>query len=175
MILPVDKNFFDEYFAKSDGVTTLEIHTRSVINDGINLLLTLPLTKEEKAKWIDILVKTAVLHDIGKIHKDFISAMEGERTGIRHELVSLLLCINYLQLEENILFAIATHHRGVVNMSSDIKGTLKPNQIGKYIEYWYEADSSIFQSWIIKEWLKLFDLDDIVIEQESIKKLPKEL
>lgn len=175
MILPVDKNFFDEYFAKSDGVTTLEIHTRSVINAGINLLLSLPLSKEEKAKWIDILVKTAVLHDIGKIHKDFISAMEGERTGIRHELVSLLLCINYLQLDDNILFAIATHHRGVVNMSSDTKGTLKPNQIGKYMEYWYEADSSIFQSWIIKEWLELFDLDDTVIEQESIKKLPKEL
>lgn len=176
MNLQMNKSCFDRFFAKSDGITTLEMHTRSVVCAGKNLLLSLPLSKEEKAVWEEKLVKCAVLHDIGKIHKDFISILDGnESNGIRHELVSLLLCINYLELDEDILFAIATHHKGIVDTSSDRKGVLIPNQIGQYIEYWHDTDSSIFQSKIIKDWLELFELNSAVIEQDIVKKLPREL
>lgn len=172
----MNKNYFDRFFAKSDGFTTLEMHTRSVLSAGKNLLLSLPLSTEEITVWGEKLYKYAVLHDIGKIHKDFISILDGkEGNGIRHELVSLLLCVNFLELDEDTLFAIGTHHKGIIDTSSDTKGTLIPNHISQYLEYWYDSDRPIFQSEIIRQWLQLFGLKDAVIEKGTMKKIPHEL
>lgn len=172
----MSKNYFDQFLAKSDGVTTLEMHTRHVITAGKNLLCSLPLKEEEKTYWEEKLVKVAVLHDLGKIHKEFVSRINGQKGGdIRHELVSLLFCVNYLQLEDDELFAIATHHKGVIDTHSDTRGTLSPFQISDYTKQWYEADSSIFAQDNIQNWLKIFDLGIRTIEQEAIKELPKNI
>lgn len=172
----MNNNYFDQFFAKSDGVTTLTMHTQHVVTAGRNLLLSLPLTQEEREFWNEKLVRVAVLHDLGKIHKAFVSRLAGQEVGdIRHELISLLLCINYLKLEDDELFAIATHHKGVADTHLQTKGTLSINQIVEYITYWYEADSSIFESDNILLWLRIFELKLDVIQQETVKELPKNI
>ncbi|MBX3253237.1 MAG: CRISPR-associated helicase Cas3' [Chitinophagaceae bacterium] len=171
----MNNSYFDRFFAKSDGITTLEMHTRHVITAGRNLLLSLPLSEEERIYWEEKLFRCAVLHDIGKIHREFVSRLNGNRGGnIRHELVSLLFCINYLQLEDDELFAIATHHKGVVDTHSETKGTLSPNQISEYLEQWHDADASIFQRKNVLDWVQIFGLNIETIERGSVKKLPKE-
>ena len=172
----MSKSYFDQFFAKSDGVTTLEMHTRHVITAGENLLLTLPLNEEEKKYWKEKLVRMAVLHDLGKIHNEFVSRLNGQKSGnIRHELVSLLFCINYLQLEDDELFAIATHHKGIVDTHSETKGTLSPNQTGDYIKQWYNSDKSIFSTEHVQNWLHLFALNTEVIQQDLVTELPKHI
>lgn len=170
------ENYFDQFFAKSDGVTTLKMHTQHVATAGKNLLCSLPLKQEEREFWSKKLVRVAVLHDLGKIHKTFVSRLSGQDVGdIRHELISLLLCINFLKLEDDELFAIATHHKGVVDTHLQTKGTLSINQIVDYITYWYEADSSIFELGVIELWLKIFGLNLEVIQQGTKKELPKNI
>jgi CRISPR-associated endonuclease/helicase Cas3 len=172
----MNNSYFDHFFAKSDGITTLEMHTRHVITAGRNLLLSLPLNEEERIYWEEKLFRCAVLHDLGKIHREFVNRLNGNRGGnIRHELISLLFCINYLQLEDDELFAIATHHKGVVDTHAETKGTLSPNQISGYIEQWYESDSLIFTLENVQDWIQIFGLNTETFEQGSVKKLPKEL
>ncbi len=172
----MNNNYFDQFFAKSDGVTTLEMHTRNVIIAGENLLRSLPLNEEERRYWIEKLTRVAVLHDLGKIHQTFISRLAGQKGGeIRHELVSLLFCINYLQLEDDELFAIATHHKGIVDTHLETKGTLSIHHVVDYITHWYDSDNSIFAVDNMKKWLNLFDLDTEVIQQDAVKELPKNI
>ncbi|NLR66617.1 CRISPR-associated helicase Cas3' [Chitinophaga varians] len=171
----MSKQYFDQFWAKGDGVTTLEMHTRHVITAAINLLKSLPLNESEREYWERKMVRCAVLHDLGKIHKEFVEKLKGHKEGgIRHELVSLLLCINYLQLDNDELFAIATHHKGIVD-THGLKGSFLLNQIIEYIEQWYNSDSSIFQSRHILDWLQIFGLSMPIVEQEPVKKLPKEM
>ena len=88
-------NFFDTFYAKSDGITTLQMHTEHVITAGINLLSNLPFTLEEKAYWAEKLFRCAVLHDLGKIHAEFQKRLNGDtNTSIRHEIISLWFCEN---------------------------------------------------------------------------------
>ena len=172
----MDKSFFDKYYAKSDGVTTLEMHTWHVITAGLNLLDALSLTKEEREYWREKLVRCAVLHDLGKIHAEFVKRLKGEgRTEIRHELVSLLFCINFLELDKDELFAIATHHKGIVDTQSGTKGILSPDHIGDFTQQWFDSDSAIFQREVVFQWLQLFSLNTLVTEREIIKLLPTEL
>ncbi|WP_437917929.1 CRISPR-associated helicase Cas3' [Sphingobacterium sp. LRF_L2] len=172
----MNKNYFDQFFAKSDGVTTLEMHTRHVITAGENLLRSLPLNGEERRHWNEKLVRVAVLHDLGKIHKDFVKRLSGEKSSdIRHELVSLLFCIKYLHLDDDELFAIATHHKGIVNTHSTAKGTLSPDHIINYITEWYDADLAIFSIENMQAWLNIFDIEDDLVLQNSVKELPKDV
>lgn len=172
----MSKSYFDQFFAKSDGVTTLEMHTRHVITAGENLLRSLPLNEEERKYWNEKLVRVAVLHDLGKIHNEFVGRLNGQKGGdIRHELVSLLFCINYLQLEDDELFAIATHHKGVVDTHSERRGTLSPDHIINYITHWYNSDNSIFVKENMQNWLSVFGLKAETIQQDSVKELPKEV
>lgn len=172
----MSKSFFDQFWAKSDGITTLEMHTRHVVTAARNLLSSLPLSEEERMYWEGKMVRCAVLHDLGKIHREFVERLKGNKGGtIRHELVSLLLCINYLQLENEELFAIATHHKGVVDTHSDTKGIFLFNHISEYVEQWYNSDPSIFQSKSVRDWLEIFSLNTEVIEQDAVKKLPREM
>jgi len=166
----MNKDYFDQFFAKSDGVTTLKMHTQHVITAGENLLCSLPLNDEERKYWKEKLVRIAVLHDLGKIHKEFVNRLSGQKSGdIRHELVSLLFCINYLQLDDDELFAIATHHKGIVDTHSAIKGTLSPDQISEYITYWYGSDNLIFAEKNIQNWLNIFGLKEETIQQDEVK------
>lgn len=172
----MNKDYFDQFFAKSDGVTTLKMHTRHVITAGENLLCSLPLNDEERKYWKEKLVRIAVLHDLGKIHKEFVNRLTGQKSeDIRHELVSLIFCINYLQLDDDELFAIATHHKGIVDTHSGIKGTLSLLQISEYIAHWYDSDNLIFAEKNIQNWLNIFGLKEETIQQDVIKELPRNI
>jgi len=150
--------FFDKFFAKSDGETTLEMHTRHVLTAGMLLLERLSLTETEKSFWKEKLPRIIVFHDLGKIHQYFVARLNGSKVSIRHELISAMLCESFLDLEIDELFAIATHHRGVVNILSDMSGTLDFDQVATLPEQWYEADQEIFSKTIVEEWQKLFGL-----------------
>lgn len=172
----MSKQYFDQFFAKSDGLTTLEMHTRHVITAGKNLLFSLNLNEEERIYWEEKLIRCAVLHDLGKIHKEFVGKLNGDTGGsIRHELVSLLFCLNFLQLDEDEIFAIATHHKGIVDSHSDKRGTLSQTQLSNYIKQWYEADASIFSIQNINSWLSIFDLKTQTIQSDVVKEIPKYL
>lgn len=152
------RSYFDKFYAKSDGETTLEMHTRHVLIAGMHLIERLVLTETEKSKWREKLYRMVVFHDLGKIHQFFVQRLNGSKVSIRHELVSAMLCENFLKLESDELFAIATHHRGVVNTFSDMRGTFSPDQLGSFPAQWYEADKEIFSQNLVEEWQKLFDL-----------------
>lgn len=150
------------------------MHTRHVITAGENLLRSLPLSKDERKYWEEKLFRVSVLHDLGKIHKEFVNRLNGQKSGdIRHELVSLLFCVNYLQLEDDELFAIATHHKGVVDKGK--KGTFSQTQLSDYIEQWYESDNPIFEEKKIQSWLNLYDLSVVTIQQDAVRELPKNI
>lgn len=171
----MDKRFFDQFYAKSDGVTTLEQHTRHVITAGLNLLNSLSLNEDEKKYWRDKFIRCAVLHDLGKIHKEFIKRLNDEKgVPIRHEIVSLLFCVNYLQIDDDELFAIATHHKGVVDDFSK-HNVLSQNEIGVYVQQWYELDRTIFTRDLIESWLKIFDINIPLKEQAFVKLLPRKI
>lgn len=113
-------NPFD-FFAKSNGVKLHE-HTEHVRVAVQSLLDRLPLSPEEKSGWLPVLVECAVLHDIGKAHKDFQANLKSKRplNAIRHEVVSLWICTTFLEgLTNEQLFAIATHHKGVTGGLDD--------------------------------------------------------
>lgn len=168
----MDNSFFDQFFAKSDGETTLEMHTRHVITAGLRLINSLALTNSEKALWKEKIIRTAVLHDLGKIHRDFIERLDGNRNiNIRHEIVSLVFCLNFLKIEESELFAIATHHKGLVEVGTDKKGLLAINQLNKSVKYWIEVDKEIFRKQVIEKWLQIFDLNLDTFDSEEIKEI----
>lgn len=171
----MDRAYFDKFYAKSDGETTLEMHTRHVLTAGMHLLDRLPLKDAEKSMWKDKLHRMIVFHDLGKIHRFFVERLNGSKVSIRHELVSAMLCINYLELEIDELFAIATHHRGVVNTLSDMRGTFSPDELGSFPEQWYEANKGIFSKNIVDAWQKLFDLDLATAEDSEVKFFSKDV
>jgi CRISPR-associated endonuclease/helicase Cas3 len=105
-----------KYLAKSNGLS-LQDHTQDVLESAKNLLERLPLEQSEKEKWLPKLLRCSLLHDIGKIHKSFqqnlVCKNASSRTKIRHELISLWICEKFLELPDDELFAIATHHKEV--------------------------------------------------------------
>ncbi len=152
------KEFFDKFLAKSDG-TTLAQHTSHVIKAGSNLLDRLPLSIEEKEYWSLKLITSIVLHDLGKIHPYFQERLAGNRNlSIRHELVSLWFCENFLELSDDVLFAISTHHRGVVPHSDDYK-RLEIADMKNVMPVLYEKAKELLTAQTIKEWVYLFHLN----------------
>lgn len=104
--------------AKSDGTTLLK-HTFAVIETGLNLLQSLPLPYEHRSVIKQHFIEAAILHDLGKVHPLFQKRLTGDRNScIRHELVSLWFAAIFLELDNAVLFAIATHHKGVVSESN---------------------------------------------------------
>jgi len=165
--------FFDKYWAKSDGKTTLEIHTRHVIIAGNNLLDSLPFDAQEKNYWKSKLFRCAVLHDLGKIHSEFQRRLKGEKnTEIRHEIISLWFCENYLELPEDELFAIATHHKGVIR--SDGYKRLEMDTLKAQMQAHFECDESLLNSETLIHWLKLMQLEIDIIFKEIKNEISKE-
>ncbi len=139
----METNFFNQYYAKSDGVTTLQMHTEHVITAGKNLLNSLPFTNEERTYWSDKLYRCAVLHDLGKIHIEFQKRLRGEKCEpIRHEIISLWFCENFLNLSEDELFAIATHHKGI-EPHLDQRGCLNRDILTSDMRFHYENEKHL--------------------------------
>ena len=146
----MESNFFDQFFAKSDGLTTLEMHTNHVIIAGNNLLQNLPLSFEEREHWKTKLFRCAVLHDLGKIHSAFQKRLVGqEGPSIRHEIISLWFCENFLDLKDDELFAIATHHKGIIHQGDD-KGRLEGVVLTSNMELFWNAFSISIEASIAK-------------------------
>ncbi len=161
----MDKHFFNQFFAKSDGITTLEMHTNHVITAGINLLNALSFTPEERAYWSEKLYRCAVLHDLGKIHKEFQRRLNGAKdVSIRHEILSLWFCENFLDLPEDELFAIATHHKGIINPRSNKR--LEPEILRGEMEDHYESAKDLLCFDILEGWLKLMNLELPIFKNE---------
>jgi CRISPR-associated endonuclease/helicase Cas3 len=114
-----------QFWAKSDttnGIITLVMHTEHVIKAAINLMERLPFSNEEKEYWQEKIIRCAILHDVGKIHKDFQAKLkpdESSDVSIRHEIISLWIIEAFLELSLEEQFAIATHHKGVIDTSSN--------------------------------------------------------
>lgn len=164
--MPID---FSKYLAKSDG-TTLEEHTIDVLQAGFRLVDTLCLSEDEKIYWKQKIQRVAVLHDLGKIHKDFRGSLIRPKVKglhqIRHEIISLWFCENFLNLSDDELFAIATHHKGVLDENE--KKRLTEFQLTSDVEELLKRDYLTVE--ILKEWLNLMKVDLPVIENLDFDK-----
>jgi len=166
-------SFFDKFWAKSDGTTTLSMHTQHVMHAGRNLLMKLALTPEEVKYWGPKLHRCAVLHDLGKIHPEFQKRLEGIKgTSIRHEILSLWFCENYLDLPNEELFAIATHHKGICK--SGVSGRLDKLTLTSHLQDHLTSAPDLFTREILTEWLKLMQLDLTIVDKDLNLQISKD-
>ena len=170
-------NFFDKFYAKSDGVTTLQMHTEHVIKAAENLLNNLSFTKDEREYWKIKLYRCAVLHDLGKIHSAFQKRLNGDKgVSIRHEIISLWFCENFLNLTEDELFAIATHHKGI-EPHLDGRNRLSRDVLTSDMIFHYENEKALLTKDTLKGWLLLWNLNveikDTEIQSEISKRSRK--
>ncbi|NEU67978.1 CRISPR-associated helicase Cas3' [Spirosoma agri] len=137
---------------------TLKEHTRRVVRAAIELVNRLPFTEDERREWLRKAIRSAVWHDIGKIHKGFQLNLKKGTTvvSIRHELISLWFCEQYLNLPIDELFAIATHHKGIV---SDGFKKLSLFEIGTDLTCHLADDPTLVKNAeaIVKAWGALFN------------------
>ena len=114
-----------KYWAKSDtsnGIITLVMHTEHVVKAAASLIERLPFSNEEKTYWKEKVIRCTILHDLGKIHKDFQAKLkpdESSDVSIRHEIISLWIIEAFMYLDLDEKFAIATHHKGVIDTESN--------------------------------------------------------
>ncbi len=157
-------NFFDKFLAKSD-TTTLQQHTYHVITAGNNLIESLPFDIEEKKYWGEKLHRCAVLHDLGKIHSAFQRRLHGAKdVSIRHEIISLWFCENFLELPEDELFAIATHHKGVIR--SDAFKRLEMDSLKAHMQAHYESEKKLLGKDTFSQWINLMNLKIEILDKE---------
>jgi CRISPR-associated endonuclease/helicase Cas3 len=147
------------FLAKSNGMKLHE-HTAHVELACKNLLDRLPISIEEKAAWLPILLECAVLHDIGKVHAFFQKNLQSKRTvyAIRHEIISLWICTTFLKgLSNEQLFAIATHHKGIVDIqASDMGSRLSILALNDMLlEEHIPGDAALLQS--MREFLEIWN------------------
>lgn len=159
---------FSNILAKSDGYTTLEIHTKEVLTAAKQLMNNLPFSSEEKTFYLPKLVRMAVLHDLGKIHSYFQkNLLERKQISIRHELISLWFCDNFLVLPIDEKFAIATHHKGVEKRGS---GNSRLNSADHFLYFsqLIDIDKDILNSNTLKQWLQIFDLKVVFADDKTV-------
>ena len=166
--------FFNQFYAKSDGETTLQMHTNHVVTAASNLIKRLSFTYEERSFWLDKITRCAVLHDLGKIHQEFQKRLKGDKNAypIRHEIISLWFCVNFLELPTDELFAIATHHKGIIDQYS--KGRLEINVLTKYLEHLYELQKDLLTKDTLGKWLNLNGIEIPFKNSEITKTISKE-
>lgn len=76
------------------------------------MLQSLSLSDDVRGLLKEKFVIAATLHDLGKVHPLFQKRLAGDKiVTIRHELVSLWFCTQFLNIDNDILFAIVTHHK----------------------------------------------------------------
>ncbi|HEX5154704.1 MAG TPA: CRISPR-associated helicase Cas3' [Parafilimonas sp.] len=168
-----EENFFRQFYAKSDGKTTLQMHTDHVVTAANNLIKKLSFNDDEQKFWVTKITRCAVLHDLGKIHQEFQKRLRGEDAyPIRHEIISLWFCINFLELPTDELFAIATHHKGIIDQYN--KGRLDLNVLTKYLEHLYELQKDLLVKETLEQWLNLYNIQIPFKNSEIIKRISKE-
>lgn len=153
---------FKKFKAKSDG-TTLEEHTRHVLIAARTLLNRLPIEESERTALTEKIERCAVLHDIGKAHISFQNnLLKGKHKGftdIRHELISTWMIEQCLDLPQDEVLAIATHHRGVIDPSEDYK-RLSTKQISRDFDEHLNTDRALLLQTVsfLEEWAMLFSI-----------------
>ncbi len=158
-----DMNPFN-FLAKSNGVKLHE-HTDHVKAACKNLLDRLALSHEEKEAWLPVVQECAVLHDIGKAHRFFQKNLFNKHAyAIRHEIISLWICTTFLKnLSVEQLFAIATHHKGVVdNQTEDAGGRLSSVALNEMLlEEHIPGDLDLLGKMpeFLKDWNRHFNTD----------------
>lgn len=138
--------------------TSLVQHTKDVEEAARNLLIRLPFTEKDRLFWLDKIIRCAKLHDIGKIHPLFQANLQGAKNPIRHEIMSLWLIEQFLELSQDECFAIATHHKGVIDEASfgRLTDIILGEQSTDLVNDFYDFQTlSIF----MKEWYKEFKLE----------------
>ena len=152
----------EHYLAKSTGMTLVE-HTRDVVEAAQNLISRLPFDDTERDLWLDKIVRCAKLHDIGKIHGWFQENLKASQSiyPIRHEIISLWLIEQFLELPKDECFAIATHHKGIVPDLSDLPyGRLDldilVHNMTELIDEFYDFETL---KQFISDWNTTFDLN----------------
>lgn len=170
----IEEIFFNRFYAKSDGETTLQMHTNHVVTAATNLVKRLSFTDEERSFWLAKITRCAILHDLGKIHQEFQKRLNGDKDAypIRHEIISLWFCINFLDLPTDELFAIATHHKGIIDRYS--KGRLEINVLTKYLEHLYELQKDLLTKDTLEKWLNLNGIKIPFKNSEITKNISKE-
>ena len=163
--MPTD---FSKYKAKSTGLTLKE-HTDDVRQAGRKLVETLSLTDDEKKTWFEKIERVAVLHDLGKAHQMFqASLFRKNELSIRHEIFSLWFCENFLELSDDELFAIATHHKGVRTVEVD-KKRLNKEQLKEHFAQLFELDKEILGNLFLNDWVNECGLKVEFKEKEDFK------
>lgn len=147
-----------QFLAKSTGVTLVE-HTQHVVKAAENLIGRLPLSPAKQVFWLDKIVRCAKLHDIGKIHALFQENLQANapKNAIRHEIMSLWLIEQFLELPPDERFAIATHHKGVVALEGygRLTSVILSDAMPDLIERFYKG---AFLQEFMEAWLVAFDL-----------------
>lgn len=160
--MPTD---FSKYLAKSTGLSLID-HTNDVRQAGRKLVETLSLTNVERKIWFDKIERVAVLHDLGKIHSEFQKKLKPinkkvETLPIRHEVFSLWFCENFLNLTDDELFAIATHHKGVRTDKVENKRLTKM-QLDTHFVQLFELEKEHFSKLLLQDWVQKMDLQIIL-------------
>lgn len=141
-------------------------HTWRVLRAGIAIADRLPYGKERREYWKRKLIRCAIWHDIGKIHPAFQKNLKvGNSKGalIRHEIISLWMCEQCLYLEADELFAIATHHKGIIPVMEATGRRLSREDISNYLKSLLNesAAQKLLQQTpeIVAEWAAVFGDD----------------
>ncbi len=152
------------------------MHTRYVLTAAECLLERLPFSEDEKLIWKEKIARCAIFHDLGKVHRDFVANLSGgEFYSIRHEIISFWFCFNFLSLAKDELFAIATHHKGIIDKPGE-KGRLSIDALTRHLQVWLERDIDMMSVETVIEWSKLFGREIRYEEVVEIKKqIPKDL
>ena len=159
--------------AKSDG-TTLYEHTCMVIETGLKLLQSLSLSDDARTFIEKNFLQTAILHDLGKVHPTFQKRLNGDKyASIRHELVSVWFAETFLEMDNAVLFAIATHHKSVESRSCkkslcmlDLNGISISIDEGAYLR---DSEGSMCME-TLQSWLSLF-LTEFVYRKEKLDRI----
>ena len=144
--------------AKSTGETLAE-HTIRCLNAADILLENLPLDDDKINKIRKDLQISIATHDVGKAAEGFQKSIRDgkKRWGHRHEIISAAFASSH-QLRDEIVFAILTHHRTIIDEKSslpfeEIPLPPEPHPI------WYE---------MAEEWRK--NIPQFTVEWEKICK-----
>ncbi|WP_302462197.1 CRISPR-associated helicase Cas3' [Phocaeicola plebeius] len=160
--------------AKSDG-TTLYEHTCMVIETGLKLLQSLSLSNSAQVFLKQNFLQAAILHDLGKVHPTFQKRLSGDKNAsIRHELVSVWFAETFLEVNNAVLFAVATHHKSVESSScnkslsmQDLNGISISIDEGAYLP---DSEGTMCLE-TLQSWLSLFS-EDFVYRKEKLEKIP---
>lgn len=160
--------------AKSDG-TTLYEHTCMVIKAGLKLFQSLSLSEDAGAFLKQFFVQAAILHDLGKVHPTFQRRLNGDGdANIRHELVSFWFAETFLEVNEAVLFAVATHHKSIESGTCDkslsmfdLNGISISVEEGSYLPL---SEGTMCKE-TLQSWLSLFP-EKFVYRKEKLDKIP---